>query len=766
MPFFDDPTTMALLGMGAGFGQASAASRLPVSLGQVLGGGAGGMMQGGRQYLEGQRLEADTADKNADTMGKLWPLNMRNALSGQPVVGIPQLTETKGVPAPDANAFQTFSTMSIPPDQRKIMGLPVTETEIRAATSYGFNTPAYWNYVKTANLANDKMLTSNDRQGTIVVYNPDTNKMEVKSAVVSGPHGTTPDPNNPTQLRSSGNNLGILTDVNKATTLGSALVVKGGEGTTPDPNDPSKLVPVAPVTAEALKTAAKARKEGEVDAGVSEVARNDGSFGPVRTGDLLNQTATTTPPADWRATARANGPSFIAEGTGGVEPHIDAAGPYARTVAFIEGLNPVKNATPGQTAQGWGQFNDKTWPTVLRALRPELKDLPDAVLNTIDRDNTKRNMDAINVYAGMNAATLAKANLPVNSGTLWLSHFLGPGGAQTVLKADPESSLGAVLPAEVLRVNPQLQGKTVQDILDTVGMVKKMAETKGGPKKDAPKLDALSPDMDEAVAANMPKVVPGTTKLNFSPEKIREETEKQVATTAETVQAARSLEASYDSTLNVLRDPKFNTVGAGQFWNQIAQGLVQLPFVDKNLVNDVVQNVAQGQAMAKNYGQLARGAVLQTKERSTNAMGLQAETLPNLNMQKESQIYMVHMLKATTVDDVKMYQEKMQEWLANPKNTNKSLAGFDAWYNKHVPITGIVAKGYKDAQDTMDNNDPGYWKSPQARVLLPVLKSDGAHSKMMDDFYAALPPGTWYRGMVKKDGKYVEAILQKGVNGG
>jgi hypothetical protein len=56
--FFSDPTSMAVLGAIAGLGQASGASRLPVTMSSVLGGAAGGFLggaQAGQEYQQGQQ---------------------------------------------------------------------------------------------------------------------------------------------------------------------------------------------------------------------------------------------------------------------------------------------------------------------------------------------------------------------------------------------------------------------------------------------------------------------------------------------------------------------------------------------------------------------------------------------------------------------------------------------------------------------------------------------------------------------------------------
>jgi hypothetical protein len=67
-------------------------------------------------------------------------------------------------------------------------------------------------------------------------------------------------------------------------------------------------------------------------------------------------------------------------------------------------------------------------------------------------------------YAQENQAALASKGLPVTPGTTYLAHFLGPGGAQKILTADPGASASGVLGNTVISANPFLRNMTADQV--------------------------------------------------------------------------------------------------------------------------------------------------------------------------------------------------------------------------------------------------------------------------------------------------------------
>lgn len=152
------------------------------------------------------------------------------------------------------------------------------------------------------------------------------------------------------------------------------------------------------------------------------------------------------------------------ESQGGTLP-VSADDPFpnwARKINGGENSTGNPNArNPLSSATGNGQFIDGTWPGVIRAVRPDIAaGKTDKELLGL-RGSPGLAQSATEQYARQNAADLANSGLPVNGGTLALSHFLGPAGAKAVLRATPSAPI-EMLPgmAPVVASNPQLRGMT------------------------------------------------------------------------------------------------------------------------------------------------------------------------------------------------------------------------------------------------------------------------------------------------------------------
>ena len=83
------------------------------------------------------------------------------------------------------------------------------------------------------------------------------------------------------------------------------------------------------------------------------------------------------------------------------------------------------------------------------------------------RNNPQMQEMAVRWYANKNASSLQRAGVPVNDTTIALSHFLGVGGAISVLRANPNTPLEQILPPNVIAANGNvLRGKTAGQLID------------------------------------------------------------------------------------------------------------------------------------------------------------------------------------------------------------------------------------------------------------------------------------------------------------
>lgn len=119
------------------------------------------------------------------------------------------------------------------------------------------------------------------------------------------------------------------------------------------------------------------------------------------------------------------------------------------------------------SATGLGQFIESTWLDMLARHRPDIKGTREELLELRKDPALSRAMT--DAYASDNSAVLSKAGLPVNPANTYLSHFAGPQGAVDVLKADPNTSVEAVLGSRVVAANPFLKGMTAGDLTAWAG---------------------------------------------------------------------------------------------------------------------------------------------------------------------------------------------------------------------------------------------------------------------------------------------------------
>ena len=143
--------------------------------------------------------------------------------------------------------------------------------------------------------------------------------------------------------------------------------------------------------------------------------------------------------------------------------------------AFAAKMDQAENATgnpaatnPRSTAMGNGQFIDQSWLDTVKAARPDLvKGMTDKQILDMRKD-PQLSQEMTVAYAQSNAAKLSTDGLPVTTATLALAHRFGPDGAESILKAAPDTKLSDILPKKVLDANPALVGITAGQYAQTM----------------------------------------------------------------------------------------------------------------------------------------------------------------------------------------------------------------------------------------------------------------------------------------------------------
>ena len=153
-------------------------------------------------------------------------------------------------------------------------------------------------------------------------------------------------------------------------------------------------------------------------------------------------------------------------GTQGTAPAVaDNGGDVVDSIMVAENNTGNPNAkNPDSSASGPGQFIDSTWIDTFKRAYPNATLPDDAILALKNNPTVAKKMTA--VLAQSNAKALSSAGLPVTPGTLYLSHFAGPAGAASILRALPSTPVENVLGADAIAANPRvLKGKTAGDVV-------------------------------------------------------------------------------------------------------------------------------------------------------------------------------------------------------------------------------------------------------------------------------------------------------------
>lgn len=125
--------------------------------------------------------------------------------------------------------------------------------------------------------------------------------------------------------------------------------------------------------------------------------------------------------------------------------------------------NEGTGRNPASSAVGPYQFVDSTFVDQFRRNFPDIaRNLPPEQILTFrgaQLPDGRRVEDVMGPALTMqNQESLARAGFAPSAGNTYLAHFLGAGGAQAVLRADPNTPISQLVSPEAIRANPSILG--------------------------------------------------------------------------------------------------------------------------------------------------------------------------------------------------------------------------------------------------------------------------------------------------------------------
>jgi hypothetical protein len=133
-------------------------------------------------------------------------------------------------------------------------------------------------------------------------------------------------------------------------------------------------------------------------------------------------------------------------------------------VAESGGIATAKN--PLSSATGLHQFTSGTWNKMIKTYRPDLLEGRTKQEVLALRTDPELSAEMAGNLARENADYLESRGLPVDQGSLYLSHFLGAGTAANVLRASPDTPISSLVSSDAIEKNQRVLGgdRTAADV--------------------------------------------------------------------------------------------------------------------------------------------------------------------------------------------------------------------------------------------------------------------------------------------------------------
>lgn len=180
-----------------------------------------------------------------------------------------------------------------------------------------------------------------------------------------------------------------------------------------------------------------------------------------------------------------------------------------------ESRGKVNAQNPLSSAGGLGGFIDSTWLTMVKRYRPDVAaGKSNAQIIALKTRDGALATEMTRHYIQENARHLEKNGLPSTMANLRLAHWFGAGGAVQLLNvANKNQPIANVVSPAVMKANPNIQGKTVQQVIDithremygkaaqNMGRMAKGGDSVGMP--DSPDTSPALPDQQAAFSSGM-----------------------------------------------------------------------------------------------------------------------------------------------------------------------------------------------------------------------------------------------------------------------
>jgi hypothetical protein len=287
------------------------------------------------------------------------------------------------------------------------------------------------------------------------------------------------------------------------------------------------------------------------------------------------------------------------------------------------------NATPGtSTAGGLFQVVDKTWKEFGGA--PGKKFDPD--------ENIRVGTDII----AKNAQTLKSfLNRDPRPAELYAAHYFGPSGAKSFLSAEPGTPMESLFPANVIKANPNLKGKTSDQVMASL-------EKKMGGKPAAPTVSRETSAPAAAPSRALPPSLPpmaaaGTATVAAAPMK------EQVASLGPGYQAALALSFLADTDEKEDRDVE-KEPGIAEKWlaQTASRPAAMAQFADISIKSPFAEPEQPQQPLMFNKGGEVTAEELAAASRP-------ATVNPNIRRQGEAARRLAAMRDVNTLPDPRTY---------------------------------------------------------------------------------------------------------------